>query len=62
MCNKAVRNYHYALEFVPECYKTQEMCDKVVNPHSSTMHFVNECYKSQETCDKAFNKLRWCLP
>ena len=24
MCNKAVDNYSHALEFVPECYKTQE--------------------------------------
>ena len=28
LCNKAVDNYRYALESVPECYKTQEMCDK----------------------------------
>ena len=31
MCNKAVDNYPHALEFVPECYKTQKMCDKAVN-------------------------------
>ena len=24
MCNKAVENYPHALEFVPECYKTQK--------------------------------------
>ena len=24
MCNKAVDNYPHALEFVPECYKTQK--------------------------------------
>ena len=24
MCNKAIDNYPHALEFVPECYKTQE--------------------------------------
>ena len=23
-CNKAVGNYPYALEFVPECYKSQK--------------------------------------
>ena len=28
MCDKAVDNYAHALEFVPECYNTQEMCDK----------------------------------
>ena len=31
MCNQAVDNYAHALEFVPECYKTQKMCDKAVN-------------------------------
>ena len=31
MCNKAVDNYLHALEFVPECYKTQEMGYEVVN-------------------------------
>ena len=30
MCNKAVDNYSHALEFVPECYKTQKMCDKAI--------------------------------
>ena len=28
MCNKAVDNYLYVLEFVPECFMTQRMCDK----------------------------------
>ena len=30
MCNKAVDNYSYALEFVPECFMTQEMCDEEI--------------------------------
>ena len=28
MCNKAVENYPYGLDFVPECYKAEKMCDK----------------------------------
>ena len=56
MCNKAVDNYLFALEFVPDCYMIQEMCDKIVNIHSSTIEFVPQCYKTQEMCDKAFNK------
>ena len=31
MCDKAVDVYANALEFVPECYKTQKMCDKSVD-------------------------------
>ena len=33
MCNKIIGNYPHALEFVPECYKTQKMSDKAVNTY-----------------------------
>ena len=39
MCNEVVDNYANALEFVPECNKTQKMCDKAVNTYPSTMNF-----------------------
>ena len=42
MCNKAVNNYPHALEFGPECYKTQEMCDKAVNNFCNKA--VNFCF------------------
>ena len=29
MCHKTVEIYPHALEFVPECYKTQKVCHKV---------------------------------
>ena len=56
MCNEAVENYLHALEFVPECYKTQNMCDKAVNTYPATIEFVPECYNIQKVCAKAFNK------
>ena len=31
MCNKAVDNYAYQLEFVPDCYKNPKMSDKVID-------------------------------
>ena len=31
MCNKAVGIYPIAIQFVSECYKTQEICNKVVD-------------------------------
>ena len=31
MCDKAVKTYDSTIQFVPDCYKTQEMCDKTVN-------------------------------
>ena len=41
--NRAVENYPHALEFVPECYKTQKVWDKAVDTYPSTIKFVSEC-------------------
>ena len=42
MCsNKAVDNYPHALQFAPECFKTQKICAKVVGQ-----------YKTQEMCGR----------
>ena len=56
MCNKAVENYPHALEFVPECFMTQEMCDKAVDTYPATIKYVPECHKTQEMCNKAVNR------
>ena len=48
MCDKAIDNYAYALEFVSDCCKTQKMCNKAANTYPSTMRFVPECYKTQK--------------
>ena len=53
MCNKTVDNYPHALEFFPECGKTQKMCDKAVDTHNSTVKYVPEYYKTQEMCYEA---------
>ena len=46
MCKKAVDNYPQALEFVPECYKSEKMCDKAVNKHPTTIKYVPERCKN----------------
>ena len=56
MFNKAVDNYHPALEFVPEYYKTQKMSEKAVDTYPSTIKSDPECYKNQEMCNKAVNR------
>ena len=53
MCNKAVGNYPYALEFVPGCYNTREMCDKAVDTYPSIIKFVPKCSKTKEVCHRA---------
>ena len=40
-CYKNDNNPH-ALEFIFDCYKTQEMCDKAINNYPSTIKFVHE--------------------
>ena len=42
MCNKAAANYANALEFVPDCYKTQKMCNKAFDTSPSATQFVLE--------------------
>ena len=50
---KAVDNYTHALEFVRECFKTQNKCDKAFNTSLFAIEFVPEYCKTQEICDKA---------
>ena len=44
--NKPVNNYTHALEFVPNCYKTQKPCNKAVDTYPLTIQFALECYKN----------------
>ena len=54
MCDKpGDYYYYYALELVPDCYKTYKMCDKPVDTYSSAIQFVPECCKTQKMCHKA---------
>ena len=53
--NKPVNNYTHALEFVPNCYKTQKPCNKAVDTYPLTIQFALECYKNKKICDKAAN-------
>ena len=41
MCDKAaVNTYHSKIQFVLECYETQDRCDKAVNRYSFTFSYV----------------------
>ena len=37
MCDKAVDDNGYALEFVPDWYKTQEMCINAFDDYGNTL-------------------------
>ena len=49
MCDKAVDDYCFALEFVPGQYKTQEMCEKIISDNSFSLRYVPD----QQMCDEA---------
>lgn len=55
MCNQAVENYADALEYVPNCYKTNKICNKSVDIYLSAIKFLPEGFETQEKCYKAVN-------
>ena len=40
MCLRAAERYPYALEFVSDQYKTQEICERAVQKDPYTLEFV----------------------
>ena len=65
MCNKAVDNYPHALEFVPECFTTQEMCDEVFNKSFLAFFYILGRYKTQQMCDRIISNVHLlprCVP
>ena len=51
MFTESVNKYPHALEFIPECYKTERMCNKAVNTHPSAIKYIPKCYKAQGVCN-----------
>ena len=49
------------LQFIPECYKTQEICDKAVDTCLFVFDSVADWYKTQEMCDKFVSKKPFML-
>ena len=53
MCDKDFLENGGTLNFVPECYKNQEICNKAGDNYPHALVFVPECYDTQKMCDKA---------
>ena len=53
MCIEVVHNDALALEFVPDCCKTQHLCNRAIGMYTSAIQFVPECFKTKEMCVKA---------
>ena len=50
VCDKDVSTHSSTTQFVPECYKTQEMCDKAFNKRFLVFIYIPDQYKAQEMC------------
>ena len=53
MCDKDVNTYHSAIQFLRDCYNTQEMCDKAVKRCFLAFIYIPDRHKTQERCDEA---------
>ena len=55
MCDKAVSNDTFMLEYCHDRYKTQKMCDKAVLEDLFILKYCHVRYKTQKLCDIAVN-------
>ena len=46
MCDEAIEDKPEALEFVPDCYKTQKMCEKAVEKDPWSLKYVPDDLKT----------------
>ena len=57
MCIRGVEIDPWALGFVPDHYKTQEMCIRGVEVDPSFLQYVPDMFVTQEMCDKAVENI-----
>ena len=53
MCDEAIDDYSPTIQFVPECYKSQEMCNKAINIFFFLFDYIPDWYETQKMCDEA---------
>ena len=53
MCEKVVYTCPFILDFIPNCYKTQEMCKKAVSKEPFMLKYCLDKYKSHKVCKEA---------
>ena len=53
--------FSYALRYVPDHLKAQEMCNQAVSNNPAVFFLVPDCFKTQDMCIKAFEVDPWSL-
>ena len=61
MCNEAVAQFSYTLEYVRDELKTQEMCDDAVSNNPTGLFLVSDRFKTEDMCIKALEVDPWSL-
>ena len=61
MCSEAEAQSSYALRYVPNELKTQEMCNEVIREDPGAFFLVPDHFKTQEMCNEALEVDPWQL-
>ena len=61
MCEKAVEEYPWSLEYAHNNLKTQEMSEKAVEGKPGTLKFVSDRFNTHFLCFKAVEAVQWQL-
>ena len=61
MCEKAVEEKPYTLEFVPDQFEMQEMCKKVIEENPWCLKGIPDHFKTQGMCKKVIDEKPYTL-
>jgi hypothetical protein len=61
LCEKAVENNIWALEFIPDHLKDYKLCEKAVENNSRALEFIPDHLKDYKLCEKAVESNGWAL-
>ena len=56
ICEIAIENDPFLLEYIPDKYKSYDLCKKAFNQCLSTVIYIPDKYKSAEMCNYVCNK------
>ena len=60
MCERAIEESPYNLEFIPDHFKTQEICDKEVRNDLRTLLFVPDWFVTREGVAMCYDNNKYC--
>ena len=56
-----MRREPYALGYIPDHLKAQEMCGKAIEEDPWRLNAVSDCFKNKRKCEKAVEDEPWLL-